>query len=147
MAFCTEAVGFADLFPGLKRRYAVTLPCQYYFPLRREFLQFSNTISSEVDSIDHVLSESKNGGTAVGIVAGGAAEALNSFPDSYKLTLKNRKGFIKLALKHGASLVPMYTFGEVSIVFLEYYISLIFRQALTVKFQIQKAVVCADSRF
>ena len=29
-----------------------------------------------------------------------------------KLVLRHRKGFIKLAMKYGASLVPVYTFNE-----------------------------------
>ncbi|KAI6190064.1 Diacylglycerol acyltransferase family-containing protein [Aphelenchoides bicaudatus] len=113
LTFCTEAPGFSELFPGLQRRYAVTLPIQYWFPIRRELLMLTNTISSEASAIEHVLEE-RECGTVVGIVPGGADEALNSFPDNYKLTLKNRKGFIKLSLKYGASLVPMYTFGETS---------------------------------
>jgi hypothetical protein len=79
-----------------------------------------------MSAIEHVLNENECG-TVVAIVPGGAAEALYSFPDSFRLLLKHHKGFIKLALKHGyiifntssfilsrfrASLVPMYTFGE-----------------------------------
>lgn len=45
---------------------------------------------------------------------GGAEEALNSRPDNYDLKLATRKGFVKLAIKHGAWLVPMYNFGETS---------------------------------
>lgn len=52
---------------------------------------------------------------AVGIIVGGAQEALNSSPGVYKLVLRKRKGFIKIALKTGASLVPVFSFGEVDI--------------------------------
>ncbi|RWR99809.1 hypothetical protein B4U79_04151, partial [Dinothrombium tinctorium] len=51
-------------------------------------------------------------GNAAVIVVGGAAEALYAIPNTMVLKLKNRKGFIKLALKHGASLVPCISFGE-----------------------------------
>jgi len=67
-----------------------------------------------VSAIDHVLENSKDGGTVVGIVPGGAAEALDSAEGNFKITLKNRKGFVRLALKYGAHLVPMYHFGETS---------------------------------
>ncbi|NWV12759.1 DGAT2 acyltransferase, partial [Ptilonorhynchus violaceus] len=63
------------------------------------------------DSIDYILS--KNGsGNAIIIVVGGAAESLNCTPGKNSVTLKNRKGFVKLALQHGADLVPVYSFGE-----------------------------------
>ncbi|KAI6186518.1 Acyltransferase [Aphelenchoides besseyi] len=113
LTFCTEACGFNVLFPGLERRFAVTLSVQYWFPIRRELLLFTNTISSEVSAIEHVLQMSDKG-TVVALVPGGAAEALDSSPDCYRLTLKNRKGFIKVALQNGAALVPSYSFGETS---------------------------------
>ncbi|KAI6213474.1 hypothetical protein M3Y94_00154900 [Aphelenchoides besseyi] len=113
LTFCTEACGFNVLFPGLERRFAVTLAVQYWFPIRRELLLFTNTISSEVSAIEHVLQMSDKG-TVVALVPGGAAEALDSSPDCYRLTLKNRKGFIKVALQNGAALVPSYSFGETS---------------------------------
>lgn len=53
-----------------------------------------------MSAIEHVLQEN-DCGTVIGIVPGGAAEALNSSPNDYRLILKNRKGFIKLALRNG----------------------------------------------
>ena len=46
------------------------------------------------------------------IVIGGAQESLSAFPKTYNLVLRKRLGFIKLALRHGASLVPTFAFGE-----------------------------------
>lgn len=51
-------------------------------------------------------------GKAVVLVVGGAEEALDAHPGYHILTLKSRKGFIREALKSGASLVPAYSFGE-----------------------------------
>jgi len=112
VTFCTEGTGFSKLFPGL-RRFPVTLPMQFWFPIRREFLELSGTISSDREAIEYVLERPPRGYT-VGVVPGGAAESLDSHPDIYALTLKNRKGFVRLAIKHGANLVPLYHFGEVS---------------------------------
>jgi len=39
-------------------------------------------------------------------------QALDAHPGINNLTLKNRKGFVKIALQHGAALVPVYSFGE-----------------------------------
>ncbi|XP_058268396.1 diacylglycerol O-acyltransferase 2 [Hemibagrus wyckioides] len=49
---------------------------------------------------------------AVVIVVGGAAESLDCAPGMNSVTLRNRKGFIKLALQKGADLVPVYSYGE-----------------------------------
>jgi 2-acylglycerol O-acyltransferase 2 len=47
------------------------------------------------------------------LVLGGAKESLDARPSSeYILTLKNRKGFVKIGLVNGASLVPVFSFGE-----------------------------------
>lgn len=52
-------------------------------------------------------------GHSIGIFIGGASEAaLATCPDSAELILTKRRGFVELALEHGASLVPVYTFGD-----------------------------------
>ncbi|KAI4551743.1 hypothetical protein MJT46_017995 [Ovis ammon polii x Ovis aries] len=51
-------------------------------------------------------------GQAVVIVIGRAHEALYAIPGEHCLTLRNRKGFVRLALRHRASLVPVYSFAE-----------------------------------
>lgn len=49
---------------------------------------------------------------AVGLVVGGECEQRYTYPDTYRCFLKNRKGFVKIALKTGATLVPAISFGE-----------------------------------
>lgn len=46
------------------------------------------------------------------IVVGGASEALNHDKEAIEIILKSRKGFIKLALRFGRPLVPVFNFGE-----------------------------------
>jgi 2-acylglycerol O-acyltransferase 2 len=46
---------------------------------------------------------------------GGIAELFLSSPSEERLFLKNRKGFIKLALTEGVDVVPIYCFGNTSI--------------------------------
>lgn len=48
-------------------------------------------------------------------MVGGAQESLNARPGMYKLVLRNRKGFIKIAIQTGASIVPIFSFNEVEV--------------------------------
>jgi 2-acylglycerol O-acyltransferase 2 len=51
-------------------------------------------------------------GRAITIVVGGARESLDAQPYTTRLVLKRRKGFVKMALRTGADLVPVFGFGE-----------------------------------
>ncbi|MEQ2248820.1 2-acylglycerol O-acyltransferase 2-A [Ilyodon furcidens] len=68
-------------------------------------------VSSCKSSLSYLVSR-PNGGNVAVIAVGGATEALDARPGALTLQVKNRKGFIKLALKHGAQLVPVFSFGE-----------------------------------
>lgn len=46
------------------------------------------------------------------MVVGGAEESLEAHPGRTTLTLAKRQGFVREALKTGAHLVPVYSFGE-----------------------------------
>lgn len=60
------------------------------------------------------LLDSQNGvNRFVVLLVGGAREALSAHPGNYTLVLKSRKGFVRLAMESGASLVPTFSFGEV----------------------------------
>lgn len=65
-------------------------------------------------SLNYVLSKSEGGNVAV-LMVGGAAEAFNCRPGSYKLVLRKRKGFARVALKNGTPLVPVFSFGETDV--------------------------------
>ena len=71
-------------------------------PFYREFFMCSGAVSASKKSIEHILNN-PNGGNAVVLVVGGAPESLDTHPDvsDVILILQPRKGFIKMALKHG----------------------------------------------
>ena len=50
-------------------------------------------------------------GRAITIVVGGARESLDAQPHTLRLVLRCRKGFVKLAIRNGADLVPVLGFG------------------------------------
>ena len=58
-------------------------------------------------------------GRGITIVVGGARESLDAQPHSLRLVLKRRKGFVKLAIRTGADLVPVLAFGGTSLPNLE----------------------------
>lgn len=61
---------------------------------------FTGARSATRESMECLL-EQKEKGNALILIVGGAEEALDAVPGKMELTLKNRKGFVKLALKHG----------------------------------------------
>ena len=68
-------------------------------------------VASSRESLTHVLS-TPGGGRAAVLMVGGIPEMDNFHEKQIKLVLNKRKGFIKLALRAGSSLVPVFVFGE-----------------------------------
>ncbi|KAG8877932.1 diacylglycerol O-acyltransferase 1 [Tulasnella sp. 332] len=87
--FATEATGFSKHYPGIIP-HLLTLSSNFHIPIYRDVLMY----------------------LAITIVIGGAAESLSARPGTADLTLKKRLGFIKIAIQQGASLVPVFSFGE-----------------------------------
>jgi hypothetical protein len=114
-AFATEALGFSQLFPGITNTL-LTLDSNFRLPLYREYALRMGLASVSRESIENILSKGgPNGegmGRAVTIVVGGARESLESKPGSMRLILRCRKGFVKMAIRTGADLVPVLAFGE-----------------------------------
>ncbi len=65
-----------------------------------------------VDASSSTAEYNMKKGYSLLIFVGGEKEQLMTKPNEHKIYLKSRKGFVKLALKHGADLVPMYAYGE-----------------------------------
>ncbi|XP_036266208.1 2-acylglycerol O-acyltransferase 2-like isoform X1 [Pipistrellus kuhlii] len=108
--FCTEATGFSRLFPGF-RPHLLMLPFWFHLPVFRDCIMLSGLVSSAKASIAYLLSRPGGGQVAV-LAVGGPLEALEAKPGALSLRIRNQKGFVKLALEHGASLVPVFSFGE-----------------------------------
>ncbi|XP_074033438.1 2-acylglycerol O-acyltransferase 1 isoform X2 [Leptinotarsa decemlineata] len=109
-AFASEYSEFRSLFPAHDPR-VVTLAQHYHVPFYRDLALSLGGISASAKSIDYVLSRPQGGHICV-LMVGGAAEAYYCKPGNYKVILRKRKGFVKLALKNGTPLVPVISFGE-----------------------------------
>ncbi|KAK0400895.1 hypothetical protein QR680_015508 [Steinernema hermaphroditum] len=113
LSLVTGGTGFSNLFPGIMTRLCV-LDMNLLIPFRRELCMSLGLIPAAKEAITHYLTGGKKG-YAIGIVIGGAEEALDANSENFDLTLKSRKGFVKIALTTGTHLVPVYNFGENSI--------------------------------
>ncbi len=108
--FATEATGFEKLFPGINLRFLV-LNSNFQIPFYELYLAMMGICDASKESCNYILKQGN--GNSILLVLGGSKEALDARPSSeYLLTLKNRKGFVKIALANGASLVPVFSFGE-----------------------------------
>lgn len=109
-AFCalsTEGAGWSQLFPGVPVRL-LTLSSNFFFPFYRQYLLALGMSSvSKQSCLNHL-----NNNQSIAIVTGGARESLLAKPGHFDIILDDRKGFIKVALQTGASLVPVLSFGE-----------------------------------
>lgn len=109
-AFASTWGGFRNLFPR-HIPYVVTLTQNYFIPFLRDLGLAMGGVASSAKSIDYVLGIPGGGHVCV-LMVGGAEEAYFCKPGSYRVVVKKRKGFVRLALKNGAPLVPVLAFGE-----------------------------------
>lgn len=119
--FATEATDFTEKFPGLNP-HLLTLSTNFLIPFYRDLILSLGICSVSIKSCMSILrssnlqskdpSQNKGEGNCLVIVVGGAAESLSAHPGTADLTLKRRLGFIKLAIREGADLVPVFSFGE-----------------------------------
>ncbi|CAF3858155.1 unnamed protein product [Rotaria sp. Silwood1] len=109
--FATNATYFSTLFPNI-RSHLMILRLQFLCPFTRELCLSLGICDVSKDSCEYLLSGKSGQGNALVIVIGGIREQNLTRNNTMKLYLKNRKGFVRLALKYGASLVPVVSFGE-----------------------------------
>jgi 2-acylglycerol O-acyltransferase 2 len=104
-----QATSFSTTFPGI-RPHLLTLATNFQLPFYRDLLLALGICSVSRRSCQNILRQGP--GSSITIVIGGAAESLSARPGTADLTLRKRLGFIKLAIREGADLVPTFSFGE-----------------------------------
>jgi hypothetical protein len=98
---------FCKIFVGVDFRVLAATFC-FYIPFYRDLLLYGGVVDAARYSAKAVLEEGKS----LALVPGGATEALYCKPDQDVVYLQKRRGFVKLALESGASLVPVFSFNE-----------------------------------
>ncbi|ORX94077.1 diacylglycerol acyltransferase [Basidiobolus meristosporus CBS 931.73] len=111
-AFGTEGANVSEVFPGLDIRL-MTLDSNFNVPFYRDLLMSFGLASVARKSCNNILQ--KGPGHSCMIVVGGASESLTAYRGTYNLILKRRYGFVKVAMRNGARLVPVLAFGETEV--------------------------------
>lgn len=84
-----------------------------FFPFVRSFLGWIGAVDASRPAVDRALAE----GSRIGLAPGGIAEMFEGYPkprthrDDECTILESRKGFVRMAVKHGVPVVPVYCFG------------------------------------
>lgn len=112
---------WSQLFPKIRSK-CTTLSMNLLLPITRELLFSFGVCSAAASSLTNLMEQSNDPkdksnqdgycSNAAALIVGGAQESFYAVPNTYKCVLKNRKGFCKIALRSGASLVPAISFGE-----------------------------------
>jgi len=109
--FGTEGRDFSKVFPGLTH-HILTLDSVFMYPLYREWVLSYGGCSASRESMNYLLSRPERGHLSV-LVPGGAPESLESHPGpDTRVHLKNKKGFVKVAIQNGVPIVPSFSFQE-----------------------------------
>eukprot|EP00811_Abedinium_folium_P032256 NODE_5328_length_1782_cov_16.447734.p1 GENE.NODE_5328_length_1782_cov_16.447734~~NODE_5328_length_1782_cov_16.447734.p1 ORF type:complete len:475 (-),score=54.79 NODE_5328_length_1782_cov_16.447734:296-1720(-) len=109
LGFASAALGFDELFPGLTCSVQ-TLPMNFKCPIMRENIIALGMGDASKPCLLRALSMAS--GSCAMLITGGAKESMHAHPGHSKVVLKSRLGFVKIALLTGASLVPVWGFGE-----------------------------------
>lgn len=111
------SLGFGVLTDMAKQYFGefrpVVATATRFYPFLNTILQWLGQVDASRIEVDRALAN----GDKIGLAPGGISEMFEGFPkagrhpDEECIILKNRKGFIKMALKHKLPVVPIYCFG------------------------------------
>jgi 1-acyl-sn-glycerol-3-phosphate acyltransferase len=101
--------GWTTVFPNIAARL-LGATAVFYVPLAREICLWLKAVDASRSTAEKVLKSGKS----ILVYPGGVPEIFLTEPESKenKIMLKKRLGFVKLAIRHGAELVPVFVFGE-----------------------------------
>lgn len=128
----TDMCGFlSKIYPLAPVRHLAANVC-FYVPVMREVYMWLGHVSCDKAVAKRQLEQ----GNSLWIYVGGLREQVRTRynSDTTDIVIKDRKGFVKIALESGSKLTPVYCFGETDL----YYTSTFmqeFREMLVKKFR------------
>lgn len=108
--FTVQGGDFDKIFPGLVGKCVSGLAATVIFklPLVRELFLLMGYVDASRAVASNVLKE----GRSLFVCTGGEEESMLTAAGEDVVVLKKRKGFVRLALSHGAHLVPVFGVGN-----------------------------------
>jgi hypothetical protein len=89
-----------------------------------------NLTDASASNLAKILKKKGVDGTVV-LYVGGIAELFKTCREEERLFLSGRKGFIKMALRSGVDIVPIYLFGNTSVLSVVSKVYLVKKQKFT----------------
>jgi 2-acylglycerol O-acyltransferase 2 len=80
----------------------------FWLPFARDLLRWTGFSDVSKETFHQLMSESRN----IALIPGGFQEATIYQKGEHRAYIKQRYGFIKMALQYGYKIYPVYTFGE-----------------------------------
>eukprot|EP00926_Amoebophrya_sp_RCC4398_P020434 GSA120T00018779001.1 len=97
--------------PNLGKVYCCTVDAAFHLPGAAEWSMLAGLTTAQKEKVVRNLEAKKS----VGLYVGGADEALLSGGGKMRIVLKDRMGFVEVALRTGTPLVPVLVFGETAL--------------------------------
>jgi len=109
-ALCFVSHFWATGYPGGVRgdRYVCIAPLLFRIPFLSEFLLLCGARSQDSKTFNNLLAS----GATVGVQPGGLFEQVSTDHTQERVYFPARLGFVRLAMKHGVPILPIYAFGE-----------------------------------
>mmetsp|Transcript_39106 Transcript_39106/g.72594 ORF Transcript_39106/g.72594 Transcript_39106/m.72594 type:complete len:332 (-) Transcript_39106:59-1054(-) len=102
---CACLSRMVDVFPNTRMAVA---PVGLKVPLIRNLMAWIGSVGADKPS----MSQAFKRGDSVCLFPGGIGEMMRTDSKVERLLLRERKGFVRVALEHGISIVPIFVFGQ-----------------------------------